>query len=130
MKINSNTIKLENQDYKNLEYVIKKIASENKINDIESIDIKLTANEGAIRFKTAAGINSVDALLKKAVEENEALPLEKKDSPYTFKWTPDELQYLIDGFVEKVMPLVEDDVARMAIERIQKQYLKDFGYFK
>jgi hypothetical protein len=53
MKINSNTIKLEGQDYKSLESVITKIAAENKVNNVESVEIKLTANEGMIIFKTA-----------------------------------------------------------------------------
>lgn len=59
MKLNSNTIALEEQDYKNLEGVIKKIASENNIEDVEQIQISLTANEGVISFKTAGKIPGV-----------------------------------------------------------------------
>jgi len=55
MKINSNTIKLEEQDYKNLESVITKIASENKIEDVAEIDISITADEGIVKFKKALG---------------------------------------------------------------------------
>jgi hypothetical protein len=53
MKINSNTIKLEKESFEKLETIIKKIASENKIENVESIQIKLSKEQGIIRFKNA-----------------------------------------------------------------------------
>jgi len=53
MKINSNTIKLEKETYSQLEKIIKKIASENKINNIKSVEVKLSKENGLITFKKA-----------------------------------------------------------------------------
>jgi len=50
MKINSNTIKLEKESYQKLENIIKKIASENKIENVENIEIKLSKNSGVVKF--------------------------------------------------------------------------------
>lgn len=53
MKINSNTISLDRDDYAALEDMIKKIASENKIEDVNEVHISLDQNKGMISFKTA-----------------------------------------------------------------------------
>lgn len=53
MKINSNTVKLENEAYKEIESLIKRIASNNKISNVESVQIKLSKTNGIIKFKTA-----------------------------------------------------------------------------
>ena len=50
MKINSNTIKLEKESFENLEEIIKKIASENKIENVENIEIKLSKESGTVKF--------------------------------------------------------------------------------
>lgn len=55
MKINSNTIYIEKEssEYGELETIIKKIASENEIDNVESIQISLSSDEGVIGFKVA-----------------------------------------------------------------------------
>ncbi len=55
MKINSNTIYItkESSEYAELENVIKKVASENKIDNVESIQISLSSDKGIIGFKVA-----------------------------------------------------------------------------
>ena len=50
MKINSNTVKLEKESYKQLEEIAKKIASENKIENVENIQIKLSKDNGVVKF--------------------------------------------------------------------------------
>ena len=50
MKINSSTIKLEKESYKELENIIKKIASENKINNIKNVEVKLSKDGGVVKF--------------------------------------------------------------------------------
>ena len=50
MKINSNTIKLEKESYQKLENIIKKIASKNKIENVENIEIKLSKDSGVVKF--------------------------------------------------------------------------------
>ena len=50
MKINSNTIKLEKKSYQKLEEIIKKIASKNKIENVENIEIKLSKESGIVKF--------------------------------------------------------------------------------
>ena len=50
MKINSNTIKLEKESYQKLEEVIKKIASENKIENVENVEVRLSKNGGIVKF--------------------------------------------------------------------------------
>jgi hypothetical protein len=56
MKINSNTISLDNQDtnFKALESIITKIAKDNSIKNVNSIKIELAADSGIINFKVAA----------------------------------------------------------------------------
>ena len=50
MKINSNTIKLEKESFEKLETVIKKIASENKIENVSGVQIKLSKENGIVKF--------------------------------------------------------------------------------
>ena len=50
MKINSNTLKLEKESHEKLEEIIKKIASENKIENVKSVQIKLSKENGIVRF--------------------------------------------------------------------------------
>ena len=50
MKINSNTIKLEKESYEKLETIIKKIAQDNKIENVSSIEIKLSKENGTVKF--------------------------------------------------------------------------------
>ena len=50
MKINSNTIKLEKNEYVALEDVIKKIASMNNIDNVDRVNIQLSQEEGTIKF--------------------------------------------------------------------------------
>lgn len=58
MKINSNTIYIakESSEYGKLENVIKKIASKNEIDNVESIQISLSSDKGVIGFKIAQDI--------------------------------------------------------------------------
>ena len=55
MKINSNTIYIEKEssEYNELESIIKKIASENNVENVESIQISLSPDKGVIGFKSA-----------------------------------------------------------------------------
>jgi len=71
---------LEDQDYKNLESIISKIASENKIDDIEAVQIKLSADASIIQFKTAKPLTT------------EA----RKDLPKSEFVFPEEERYPID----------------------------------
>ena len=50
MKINSNTIKLEKESFEKLEEVVKKIASENEIENVKEIKIKLSKKSGVVKF--------------------------------------------------------------------------------
>ena len=51
MKINSNTISLDREDYEKLEGVIKKIASDNGIENVNEIHLSLEPDKGMIIFK-------------------------------------------------------------------------------
>jgi hypothetical protein len=53
MKINSNTFSLEKEAYEELENVVRKIAEENEISDVEEINIKISKDEGIVLFKQA-----------------------------------------------------------------------------
>ena len=82
MKINSNTISLEREEYAAVEEVIKKIASENKIENIKEVRVILSADSGIIKFKKADDgedmgdgkepISSEDA--KKSVNDSSGTP--------------------------------------------------------
>lgn len=50
MKINSNTIKLEKESYEQLETIVKKVAEENKIENVSGIEIKLSKETGVVKF--------------------------------------------------------------------------------
>lgn len=56
MKVNSNMIHLaeDSKEYKALEEIIKKIASENDIKDVTGVSIRLGSEEGMVQFKQAA----------------------------------------------------------------------------
>ena len=64
MKINSNTIKLEKESYLKLEKVVKKIASENKIENVGNVEVKLSKENGVIKFATTFELND-------AIEDND-----------------------------------------------------------
>ena len=51
MRINSNTIKLEKESYEKVENIIKKIAADNNIENVEGVSIKLSSNQGIVSFK-------------------------------------------------------------------------------
>jgi len=53
MQLNSNTIALSSEDYTKLENLVTKLATENKIENVESIHIAITKDSGIIRFRTA-----------------------------------------------------------------------------
>ena len=53
MKINSNTISLEKEDHAKLEEIVTKIASDNKIDNVEEINIVLSQDKGLVSFKEA-----------------------------------------------------------------------------
>jgi len=86
MKVNSNTVSLtkESSEYQAIEGIIKKIASENEIDSVESVRIALSAEEGLIGFKiaeeaTEALEGSEDPQLKKEKVE-EAVSTEMTES--------------------------------------------------
>lgn len=88
MKINSNTISLEREEYAAVEEVIKKIASENKIENISEVRVILSSDSGIIKFKQAEGEDMGDGKepigteeAKKSVEgeESKEAPSAAKD---------------------------------------------------
>lgn len=68
MKINSNTVKLERNEYKELAGVIRKIAAVNGFNDIESVEVHVDPHESTIKFKTAekGGLEVITQILRGA----------------------------------------------------------------
>lgn len=71
MKINSNTIMIENTEnsYKEIESSIKKLAEENKIDNVESVHISLKRDSGKILFKKSYE-NEIDEKLRSIQEES------------------------------------------------------------
>jgi hypothetical protein len=55
MKINSNTISIDKKsaEYQALERVVLKVAAQNGIKDVESVQIKLSEDQGIMGFKTS-----------------------------------------------------------------------------
>ena len=60
MKINSNTVSLDRDDYSKLEETIKKIASENGIDSVQEVKIKMDSEKGSIVFKKSEETSSED----------------------------------------------------------------------
>ncbi len=76
MKVNSNTVSItkESSEYQVIEGIIKKIASENEIDSVESVKIVLSAEQGLVGFKIAEATEALEAsedpqLKKENVEE-------------------------------------------------------------
>lgn len=88
MKVNSNTIHLseETQEYKDLEAIIKKVASDNGVEDVFSISIALSPEKGLINFKTAQEAppmsqDSLDEISFYELEADKAQESQKKQAP-------------------------------------------------
>jgi len=71
MKINSNTILLESNDYKELEGIVEKIASVNNINDVDSIQIQLKKDSGIIKFSAMRQYKQQEIAADAAADESE-----------------------------------------------------------
>jgi len=65
MKINSNTVCLDKEDHAKLEEVIKKIASENKIENVKEIHVSLSKDNGIIKFGILNPEEDIPNILKK-----------------------------------------------------------------
>ena len=50
MRLNSNTVTLEKESHEKIEEIIKKIASENKIENVSGVQIKLSKENGIVKF--------------------------------------------------------------------------------
>jgi len=53
MKINSNTISLDREEYAAVEKVIEKIASDNQIDNVKEVRVVLSPESGTIKFRSA-----------------------------------------------------------------------------
>lgn len=62
MKVNSNTVSItkESSEYQVIEGIIKKIASENEIDSVESVKIVLSAEQGIVGFKIAEATEALE----------------------------------------------------------------------
>lgn len=72
MKINSNTISLDREEYSAVEKVIEKIASDNKIDNVTEVKVVLSPESGTIKFKSAEDMDT-------AVIEESCSEAEKKE---------------------------------------------------
>jgi hypothetical protein len=80
MKINSNTISLDREEYAAVEKVIEKIASDNKIDNITEVKVVLSPESGTIKFRSAEDISSGD-VKEESCSETE----KKKETPVASK---------------------------------------------
>lgn len=78
MQINSSTIKISGEVYKQIEGIVSKIASANNINNVESIKISLNENSGVVSFKIAEEVTYPE-LVQQRKQENAELQQEQKD---------------------------------------------------
>lgn len=81
-KKKKSSIELDNDSYFNIEQVIKKVARDNEIDNVEEVYIKVSSTEGLVMFKQAeASEESMEALekLKNVEGEEENIISEKKD---------------------------------------------------
>ena len=79
MKINSNTIKLEKESYEKLEEVVKKIASENKIENVSGVQIKLSKENGVVKFAIGDDLINEENAYKEWDDETEEYVNKKFD---------------------------------------------------
>ena len=66
MKINSNTVRLEQEDLQQLTSIIEKLAEENNIDNVEEVKIALDQTEGVVKFKIAR--NQLEEVIKELEE--------------------------------------------------------------
>lgn len=56
MKINSNTVMLDPTQYSSIEDILKKIAQDNSVKNVESISIKLSSDQAIVSFRQKEAI--------------------------------------------------------------------------
>ena len=79
MKLNSNTICLtkESEDFKTIEELVKKVASANDVENVESVNIVLSEDGGIVGFKVAQesiGEETAETDWDKEISEFQANP--------------------------------------------------------
>jgi len=123
MKINSNTFSFEKEEYKKLENIIKKIASENEIKNVSGVNIKLSQKEGTINFS-----------IKKAQQSDEGWVYEiddLKDILINFSKTQLNHDSEVESFLEEkgyiggpIIKWSSEDIAKILLE-----YVEDHNYY-
>jgi len=91
MKINSNTISLDMEEYAAVEKVIEKIASDNQIDNVKEVRVVLSPESGTIKFKSAEdmGNGNESPVNKKDIKEETCSEAEKKDDGSGGSGVPD-----------------------------------------
>jgi len=64
MKINSNTFSInkESEEFQSIEDIIKRIASENKIENVEEVQIKISKDGSTVKFAILPGLGAIGAI--------------------------------------------------------------------
>jgi len=71
MQINSNTFKLEKEAQTSIESVVRKVAEENNISNVESVSIDLSKEDAVLSFVIASDSEEDDKKEKKKEEKKE-----------------------------------------------------------
>lgn len=117
MKVNSNTIKINSNDseFKELESVMSKIASNNGIDSVEAITIFLEKDSGKVKFKRAFGEEYQEA---ETPIENEETPVENEETPMENEISEESLEEMKgeEAQIEKAKKDAEVEIQKMEDE--------------
>lgn len=129
------SVKLSHDNYFDIEQIIRRVAEENNIKDISKINIKLSKEEGFVKFAIVDDWAEYDEegdeiLHTQGVEEDEEVVLTPKHGPYEFRITyqtvtpesaeigdyEDQGWELQDGYAEDIDDLIHQ--------------LEDYGFYE
>lgn len=111
-KVNSNTISLGSEDYSRIEKILKKVASDNNINGVSSIDIILSEDSGIVGFKTASFegvISDLEHICNTAYRDIEKLVNSYMKDPEIDVEVKEEIKTKLSNFSEDIQNLISID---------------------
>jgi len=121
MKLNSNTIKLEKEQFTQLESIIKKIASENSIKNVEAINISLDKDKGIVKFKKAWNGESSEYTEEETLEATQGEPTKEFGRVFI-------INYRISGTNETDTSRIEASDEEQAISMLRERLGANIGY--
>ena len=131
MKINSNTLNLikESYDFKALEQIIHKVASENNIENVESVEITLAQNQGIVGFKIAQEMPIEEEQVQQQVPQQpqpvaqqpqEQVQQQPQEQPQ--ETAPEEETENVEEPVDPETEVISEEEGKVKLDEMRQQY--------